>query len=282
MPGFKTGKYMFRMHKLLLIAGFAAILAGCDKGIDTTLSTQNEESYRTSLDRAVKDMTPEQITAYDWAVSNLTLAQLNSKYPGKTPKDIITQEADEYVILQTQKGAELAANFAADLKRIEAEETALADVQTELAKITATAVGIKKANFGFGDDFTYQIQNNSRFDISKASWDAWLFVDDEERSDRYCIISGYFASKGGLPSGKSITYTADVGFMDCRSWTHLDVKNAKQTQFRLDLRQDSVANFSEKQVLPKLTQPTRAEYEEAISNAKAQVETALLHKAAVQ
>lgn len=79
------------------------------------------------------------------------------------------------------------------------------DVDAELAKISATGIGINNS-FGFGKEFVFLTKNDSQFDISYASWDAWLFINGEEKSDRHCKVSAYYKINGGLPRGKSMKH----------------------------------------------------------------------------
>lgn len=265
---------------VILTVGLYVLLSGCGKGVDAKLATTNEQAYRVSLNAAWQDMNAEQQNAYNWAVSNFTLEQLIAKYPSLTPRMVITREADEYIKVKTQEIAEITADLTKNADRLAEEEKIVRDVDAELTKIGATGVGINNS-FGFGKEFVFITKNDSQFDISSASWDAWLFINGEEKSDRHCKVSAYYKVHGGLPRGKSMKYSFDIGFMNCNNWDTLEVKNAKSKQFKLELDRDSVENFAEKKVRPHFS-TTRVTYENRINAAKSEIESAMEAKVALK
>lgn len=269
---------MSKNQAFLMVLGAVLFLSGCGKGIDAKLATESEPAYRASLNRAWQEMSAEQQEAYNWAVSNFTLEQLVAKYPSMTPRTVISKESDEYIKLKTQQVAATTADFASNADRLAREEKMLRDVEAELAKLVVTGAGIANKSFGFGKEFVFVTKNDSQFDISSATWDAWLFIDGEQKSDRHCRVRAYYKIHGGLPRGKSVKYAFDVGFMDCNNWDTLEVRNAKNKQFQLKLDNASVENFSEKKVLPTFS-PTRADYEKSIKAAKDEIEVAMKAKA---
>jgi hypothetical protein len=265
-------------YVFLLSLGLVLGLSGCGKGVDAKLATENEQAYRPSLNKAWQDMSPEQQQAYNWAVSNFSLEQLVAKYPSMTPRTVINKEADEYIKLKTQEVASITAELTKNAERLAQEEKSVRGVTAELAKITATGIGISNKSFGIAKEFVFVTQNDSQFDVSSAQWDAWLFIDDEQKSDRHCSVRAYYKVYGGLPHGKSLKYSFDVGFMDCTNWDTLEVKNAKTKRFKLELDNASVENFGEKKILPHYS-TTRADYENAIKKAKDEIEVAMKAKA---
>lgn len=272
---------MRKAYTFLMSLGFAVALSACGKGIDAKLATDSESAYRASLNKAWQDMNAEQQKAFNWAVSNFSLEQLIAKYPSMTPRQVVDREADEYIKFKTQALAEATANLAKNSVRLAQEEQIVREVEAELAKITATGLEIKEKSFGFGKEFVFATNNGSSFDVSTASWNAWLFLDDEQTSDRHCSLNGYYKVHGGLPRGKSLKYSVDIGFMDCRNWDTLEVRNAKRKQFKLELVNSSVKNFGEKAVLPEFS-PTRASYESAIKAAKDEIQVGQNAKATLQ
>ena len=272
---------MGNTYSVLLALGLALSLSGCGKGIDATLETASEQAYRASLDAAWKDMSAEQQNAFNWAVSNFTLEQLIAKYPKMTPRSVVVSEADAYIKLKTEAAAATALELANNAERLAKEEQIVREAQAELAKITATGIALQRASFGFGESFVFVSKNESAYDVSSAKWDAWLFIDDEQKSDRHCSVRAYYKTSGGLPRGKTLKSEFKVGFMDCRNWDTLEVRNAKTRRFRLDLDPASVENFAEKKILPHFS-PTRADYEGAIKAAKDEIEVALKAKATLK
>lgn len=265
---------------VIWIVGLGVLLSACGKGVDAKLTTSNEQAYRVSLNAAWQDMTANQQNAYNWAVSNFTVDQLIAKYPSMTPRTVIEREADDYIKVKTQEVAAIAADLAKNADRLAQEEKMVRDVDVELAKISATGVDINNS-WGFGKEFVFITKNDSQFDISSADWDAWLFINGEEKSDRHCKVSAYYKTHGGLPRGGSIQSSFGVGFTNCNNWDTLEVKKAKSKQFKLELDRDSVENFAEKKVRPQFS-TTRATYENEIKAAKSEIESAMTAKAALK
>lgn len=271
---------MRSIYRGALILTAALALAGCDKGLDTRLATTDAAAYKASLNKAWADMTIAQRDAFNWAVSDFDLQQLIDKYPKLTPRLVITQEADEYIRTQGERAANATAEIARNADRFAQEEKLLREVEAELAKVTAKGVGIDKDKFFSRSDFAYEVSNGSRFNISSAQWDAWLFLNGEQTTDRHCQVSSYFKHKGGLPAGATKTATVSVGFMDCSNWDTLEVQKASTRHFQLKLINSSVRNFDERNVLPHFS-PDRAFYEKRIAEATKQVGIATTHRRSV-
>lgn len=264
-----------------VVLGMAVLLTACGgKGIDKKIATDSEANYRKTLDEAWLDMSVEQQNAYNWAVSDYSLAGLIKTYPTITPRQIIDAEADLYIKRQTADIASITADLAANMARLESEERQLQEVTAELAKISIQPIGLKPGTFGDAT-LEYAIQNDSQYDVSSLSFDAWVFVDGETLSDRQCELFGFFKRMGGLPAGKRLTVVATPRGMDCRQWDTLEVKNAKTLGYRADIQPASVKNFAEKTILPGLSSPTRSEYEQAIKRSEEAIAAALQAKASL-
>ena len=257
------------MKRFGVVACLVLSLSACKKeGLDQILSTENERPYRESLNQAWAKMTPEQQEAYNWAVSDINLDQFFVRYPKATPRQVITQEADSYIALQSQKLAAATAELAQALPRLAEQEAEVAEVTAELQKIVAKPVGITKE--WHRERFTYAITNNSRYDITTVDFDMWLFVDGEERSTRHCNASAYLKSYGGLKSGETKKSSVENGSIGCRAWDTLEVQNAKSITDRIDVNVASAEDFGERRILPYYS-PSRADYQAAIDTATQQL-----------
>lgn len=278
---------MLKACRGLLLLGIVASLAGCDKGVDLRLSTQNAQAYRASLDKAWPDMTAAQQDAYNWAVGSwvangFSLEQLAEKYPGLTPRSVIVGESEEYIRGKTQEAANAQAAITHNADRFAKEEKLVQQAEAELAKVTAKALDLKTDRSLFSEvNFSYEVANASRYNIASADWDAWLFINDEQSSDRHCRVHGYYQSKGGVPAGSTRTANFSAGFMDCRNWVTLEVQNAKARYVQIKLVNDSVKNFDERKVLPVFS-PTRAYYEKVAADANKAIKIAARHRSAIE
>lgn|SRR5690606_16575894 len=271
---------MWKRCRVAIVFSVAVLLAACGgKGVDKSIATDSEAAYRKTLDEAWADMTVEQQNAYNWAVSTYTLEGLIQAYPKITPRKVIDAESDAYIALHTRKIASITAEMAANAERLAADERRLKEVSEELAKIRLEPVAIKEDKYLKRPKFEYVVHNGSQYDISSLSFHAWLYVDDEDHSDRRCRVAEHYQSRNGLPRGASIQ--GDWSVSRCSFWDTLEVRNAKKLSFRVQLLPDSVRNYAEKKILPVLSSPTRQDYQQQIKFSEEAIAQALLAKASL-
>jgi len=251
---------------------FTFVRIGYGAGVDTKLSTTDAVSYHQSLDEAWKDMSDEQKKAYNWAVGNASLRQLAIKYPDMTPRKVITRETDEYIARRSQDLAALIAELAANADKLAREEAMVREVQAELAKLTVTVVGFQKVpDVSRREElrFNFTVKNDSRFNISSVKWDAWLLINGEEKSGRYCQIALDYKKDGGLLAGKSKEdFVTIIGSMErCSQWNTLEVQHAESRIVQMALDEGSVEDFGNRRILPHFSR-VRADYEHGIASAQ--------------
>ncbi|CAL60809.1 hypothetical protein HEAR0609 [Herminiimonas arsenicoxydans] len=245
-----------------VVASLFLFGCGSGEGIDAKLASESEAAYRTSLNKAWLKMSAEEQSSYNWAVNNLSLDMFLVKYPNATPREVINRQADEYIKAVSERIATTTAEYAQQKKTLDEQEAILAQVDAELGKITASSIAIVRGT-SFGDpEIRYTVTNNSRFNVSKAYLDAWVFVDGEQKSSRSCRVFGYFKSDGGLSAGKTLS-TRHSLFSGCDAWKTLEVKNAKQLQYQMEIDKASVEDFGERKIRPTYS-PTRADYEKQL------------------
>lgn len=270
-----------RRLPIVLAAGLTLLLTGCGKGVDATLQTANANVYHPSLAKAWKDMTPDQQNAFNWAVSNISLEQLHQKYANASPRRVITDEADQYIKVQTQEAATVTAELAKNADRLAQEEATIAAARQELDKVGVVGAKIVRDSFFDRSELSFVTHNNSKYDISSAKWEAWLFLDGEKESSRKCIISGYFKYHGGLASGRSLESKQRLdSFSACESWDTLQARNARHKDFQFKLVDAEVMSFDEQPVVPRYS-PTRGDYESKLASTKNNIATAMQAKAAL-
>ncbi len=270
-----------RAFRLLIFFAGALLLAGCGKGIDARLSVNDERSYRESLNKAWEVMTDEQKNAFNWAVSNLSLDEFFRRYPKSTPRDVISSEADAYIKLKTEALAKVTAEYARDAAKLAEQERVTKNTLDELAKITVRSAVMGKDSFFRSVRLTFVTDNGSRYGVSNADWDAWLFLDNNEKPSASCRISAYYKTDGGLDSGKSKSYsTSRLGF-DCRDWDTIEIQRAKLRNVVMELVPESVQDFGERKILPQF-EVSRASYETAMKDLKAEIQAAENYKAVLK
>lgn len=260
-----------------VLAGLVLFGCGSGEGIDAKLASESEAAYRTSLNKAWLKMSAEEQSSYNWAVNNLSLDMFLVKYPNATPREVINRQADEYIKAVNEQIATTTAEYAQQKKTLDEQEATLAQIDAELGKITASSIAIVRAA-PFGDpEIRYSVTNNSRFNVSKAYLNAWVFVDGEQTSNRSCRIFGYFKSDGGLSAGKTLIARHTL-FSGCDAWKTLEVKNAKQLQYKMEIDKASVEDFGERKIRPTYS-PTKADYEKQLKKDAENVAAAVKIKA---
>lgn len=260
-----------------VLAGLVLFGCGRGEGIDARLASESEAAYRTSLNKAWLKMSAEEQSSYNWAVGNLNMDMFLVKYPNATPREVINRQADEYIKEVNERIATTTAEYAKKKKTLDEQEAILAQVDAELNKISASSIAIVRDR-SFGDpEIRYTVTNNSRFNVSKAYLNAWVFVDGEQKSNRACRVFGYFKSDGGLSVGKTLVARHSL-FSDCDAWKTLEVKNAKQLQYQMEIDKDSVEDFGERKIRPTFS-PTKADFEQQLKQDAENVAAAVKVKA---
>ena len=275
-------KAIVKGRTVVVCAVVGIVLFGCGsgEGIDAKLATDSEAAYRTSLNTAWLKMSAEEQNSYNWAVGNLNLDMFLVKYPRATPREVINRQADEYIKTANERIVATTAEYAKQKKTLDEQEAILAKVDSELNKITASSISIARG-YSFGDpEIRYTVTNNSHFNVSKAYLNAWVFVDGEKTSHRSCHVFGYFKSDGGLSAGKTLA-TRHSLFSGCDAWKTLEVKNAKQLQYQMEIDKDSVEDFGERKIRPTFS-PTKADFEQQLKQDAENIEAAVKMKASLK
>lgn len=266
---------MNRFLSLSLAAAMAFNLAGCmdGKGVNKKLATESEAAYRPTLNAAWADMSKEQQDTYNWAVQNTTLEAIHAEIKDPTPRRVVTYITDKATGVWTKEIDQLEVELIKKKPVFEEQEATLKQVSDNLAKIKAevTWVGIKDSFFKHRVA-TVVFTNASPYDISSASFKAWMFIDGEQKSDRLCKFTKYF--RGGVKAGQKATDDVRVDFgNDCGSWSTLAAQNAKKVDYVVEMDAASVKDFNEKRILP-VYEETRQQYLEAIKERKDLIEQA--------
>lgn len=254
-----------------LLAAFVMLLAGCGggKGVDARLSTTNEPEYRKSLAIAWQDMSEEQQTAYNWAVSGMDLYQVLARFPDSTPRKVVTVVADKYIADTSAELKKLETDFAADLPKLNRQEKELADIRAELAKITVISAKLDHKN----EELIYTTDNKSRYNLSTAGWQVWVIADGQMPSNRSMYTTGdYGRALNGLDSGTSGQLKELTGFY--RDKVHsVGIKRAKSVVVQMDLDPESVQDLQGHPILPKFD-VSKADYTRVIRETRTNIAAA--------
>lgn len=266
-----------RVLKPFAVASVALILAACSgKGIDRKLETgQGADAYTASLKLAGKDMSPEEIQDFDWAVSDLSIETLNQKYPNGTPRSVIRGES--------RLVRESAPKRIAELEPVKARfDTILED----LGKVKAgqTELRMERNFHGLQPTVLASISNGSRLAISQLQWRASLYLDDRkepvataELMDVYNNSSqgsSLFGEEkkveaGGLPAGGEAKRSFTVGFVSGDpAWTTLEVQNAKLWRVVLEPIPESVKDYGGRHYLAGAPYKELGQWKRALAQAE--------------
>lgn len=224
----------------LVLICVAAMLAGCGKGLDAKLSTENEEAIKKSVEIALKDVTEEQRAVAIWAFSNLT-AEDEDKLKDATIREIINGVADSKINDINQ-----------ELKELEKNRLASEKVRDEILKAHASDPKYHLgANF-FGDQTSIYVTvtNNSNLAFSSLTWKAKLFINQStEPVAEANILDGYTYNDDGLQPGEVQKRVFSIGGLGSSNWHTLEIKQAKSHKIELTLLPEDAKDLGERNYL---------------------------------
>jgi hypothetical protein len=241
------------MNKLFSVLIMTLMLTACSKGVDVKLTTgEGPEAYRASYEKAAKDMSADDIQAYNWAVENITIESLHQTFPNNTPRDIIRAAANYYHQLATEKIIALEKNK----PHYDALQKQLAGIQAEDVRF------IMDRNFhGLQPTITAKIVNNSDLPVSRMRFQAQLFINDQTTPvANYEIAANFnnahtgtsfFSSKqiapGGLDPHHQINKRFTIGFVTGDiEWTTLEIQKAAKHHVTLTPLLYSIEDYANK------------------------------------
>lgn len=228
-----------RFMKLTAALILSLGLTACTGPLDQELVTNStQEAYRASLDPLIAKMTPEEVKAFDWAVSDFDLPKLNAKYPRASQREIIRGEVRNVLDTYPGKIATLKADAARD-----------APVRADLKRIEAVAAQffIDKNFFGLQPKIKASVINRSSRPVSQLKWNASLFLDGAATPVAQTVLTSDYRNNGGMKPGDAFTTTFNVGFVKGdERWTTLEIRNATKTRVQLELVIDSVQDFGDR------------------------------------
>jgi len=245
------------------------VLAGCDngRGLDAKLSTEDEFSYKVSLEKAFADMSEEQRKAYNWAVENYELTKLLAKYPRITPRKVIKNEADNLLIPREKKISELKKYLEDNAEQLAEAETAIIDARKELAKIVIKTLKTQKGN-------SEVVYNGSRFNLSFSEWSLRLkakqslFTDavDEECykfTISYPVNAGTSVPLKGILDEPDSPEEMGAGLLGCGLAAGMIDKFGGKSELLHILNEEGVKDSAGNYVIPRAT--TLSEHEATIA-----------------
>lgn len=207
-------------------------LSACNSGLDHKLDTANGPSaYKASLEMATKDMKPEEIDAFDAAVSEVTLKELNELYPNATPRKIIREQFTKY--------SEILAKLIPDVeKKIPDFDKEVQSLNDGVKAVNAT-FAVEKDFFGDQPKVRVKTVNTSGVTMTALAWRVELFINGADKPVASTTIADNYKSVSGMKSGYEYTREFKLGFVSGdERFTTLEIQNATKRELKLTLEID--------------------------------------------
>ncbi|WP_426079007.1 hypothetical protein [Janthinobacterium sp. PSPC3-1] len=243
---------LFQISKTLFAIILSLAITACSKGLDKPLVTSaGIDAYKVSLAEAAKGMDKSQAEAFDWAVSDLSIDALNSRYPGKTPREIIRGEVQDILgkapaqIVELEKQASVWNAAAQEIHKVTSEETTFT---------------LAKDFFGLQPRIETTLRNGSKYGYSTLKWRAELYLDGSDKPTAVTEQLDLYKNQGGFSSGETVHRKFSVGFVTGdNNWTTLEIQNAKHRLVTLVVIPEGAQDFGERLIagaspVPKLEQ----------------------------
>jgi hypothetical protein len=228
--------------KVAVIVLIGLTMTACQQPADEGLVTGGtEEEFRASLSALVPKLTPHELEAFQWAVSDFDLPQLHAKYPEGSPRTIIRGEVQD--VLDT---------YPAKIAALEKQAAKDAPLRAELGKIIAREVrfSIEKNFFGLQPVIRAVAINGSRYPVSHLKWRAALYLDGADTPVAQTILVNDYRQQGGFKPGARFQLKLPIGFVrGDETWTTLEIRNATNRRVVLEPVLDSILDFGERAYL---------------------------------
>jgi hypothetical protein len=222
----------FKFKRFVFILPFVCLLAACGKGLDKKLDTTgNDDAFNASFWAANKDMTQADKDAWSWAVSDLSINNIRSKYQDGTPRDVIRGEARDVL-----------ANALPRIAKLEVSKKQYDETLKQLNSITASNVALSPSKDS-QRHLEFDLHNGSQLPVSRLKWKAWLYINDS--TDPVASTFLYDRYDHGLAAGANEHRRYETNDIITSGWDTLDVRNAKSTRVVVQVDPDSVEDFSD-------------------------------------
>lgn len=212
--------------KLFAVALSALLLAACAGPMDSHLVTdQGEAAYFASLNPMFAQMTPEQQEAFNWSVSDLSIAQLHQRYPNASPRQVIQGETR---LVSTSYPERIAA--------LQPQREAFERLQTELGQLRSDNVQLRIVQdfHGLQPWLRADFHNASTLSFSTSGWTARLYLDTANEPVASYSFTLNHRRRGGLLPGETESHDIPLGFVSGdAAWMTLEVRNASRRRVEI-------------------------------------------------
>ena len=217
-------------------------LASCQEPADQALKTGGTEAqFNASLEAIYPKLTADQQEAFHWAVGDYNLGGLDRDYPNGSPRQIVQGQARR-----------LMPSLSDRIRELEQQKAQQQAILADLAHIEALAPTfvIEPSDFGQQPTIRAVIKNGSSRVISKARWEAAMYLDNRPRPVIKSVVLDDYRRRGGLAPGASLSTTIplEMAFGD-NAWKSLEIQQARSRHVTLKALPESVLDEGGRPVL---------------------------------
>lgn len=223
---------------IILTIGVTLGLVGCNSGLNRKLDTgSGADAYHLSLSAAVRDMKKEEIVAFDWAASFLSIDDINEQYPNGTPREIIHGVAGKIL----ENGPKLLEENQEKTKIYEKE---LEEIGSGI-KVIASTISFPRDSFSDSAVIKAKIKNSSAISLTDIKWRVELYINNSEEPVASTTQWDFYKSDGGIKAGHEYSRTF---YLDDSRFTTLEIQNAAKREIRFTLLTDECEELNGKKL----------------------------------
>ncbi|MFN4236928.1 MAG: hypothetical protein ACK4FZ_06750 [Vogesella sp.] len=210
------------MKKTLYASLLLLLLTACSKGIDKTPDTSSLDVYKVRIEQDFAEATPEQVAAFNYAVSGLDFDTLKAKYKGSSYRDIASRELQAHL-----------AGLEAQWQAVEKQKPQLLKTKADFARVQVSVLSSEITHDSFFDKwdvrYTMKVRNGSSIPLSKVKLHATLGINGQP--EVLYTFEPLAEFQNGLRPGQEATITGSmVGFLSFDKPVTLAVREAQSRE----------------------------------------------------
>ena len=212
-------------RKLFAVA-ISALLAACTGPMDSHLVTgRGQAAYFARLNPLFAQMTPAQQEAFNWAVSDLSIDQLQQRYPDASPRQVIQSETR--LVSDT---------YPERIAALQPQLQAFQQLQEQLGQLRSDNVQfrIEQDFHGLQPSLRADFHNASGLSFSTTGWTARMYLDGADAPVASYSFTLNHRRRGGLLPGETESHDIHLGFVSGDpAWMTLEIRKASQRRVEI-------------------------------------------------
>lgn len=211
-------------------------------GFDRHLDTSSNEKLVASVTTASANLYPDQAKALRWAVSDLNDETIKKRYPNATMREIVRGEAKGELAKAAAAKADAEKQLAEAIK-----------VQSNVEKVVASDIqtGLGSDFFGPKMAIRFRATNDSQYSYSSLTWNAKLFLDDNNEPAAEATLFSSYAKLGGFKPGERITQNHELTSFSHNNgaWHTIEVRQAKKRRLEITVIPFSARDLGDRSIV---------------------------------